>query len=83
MEKVAIIRCEKNENTCPMTGCLQSLREKREGFAGYEDPQLVGLKKGMLRDPSGNAPLSACIPASPIKQFLLDIGQGKLVRGGF
>jgi len=43
MEKVAIIRCEKNENTCPMTSCLQSLREKREGFAGYEDPQLVGL----------------------------------------
>jgi len=53
--------------------------------SGVYSPQgfLVGLKKGMLRDPSGNAPLSACIPGSRIKQFLMDMGQGKLVRAEF
>lgn len=36
MTKAAIIRCEKNEQRCPLTGCFNSLLDTKEGFAGYE-----------------------------------------------
>jgi predicted metal-binding protein len=42
MTNVAIIRCEKNLDRCPLTSCFQCLREKKEGFANYEDCKLVG-----------------------------------------
>jgi S1-C subfamily serine protease len=48
-----------------------------------EEGLLVGLKKGMLRDPSGSVPVSACIPATRISQFLVEIGQGRLVHMTF
>jgi predicted metal-binding protein len=43
MEKLAIIRCEKNLDRCPMTECLESVRRRMDGFAGYEDPRLLGI----------------------------------------
>ena len=43
MTNVAIIRCEKNLDRCPLTSCFQCLREKKEGFAHYDDCRLVGL----------------------------------------
>ena len=36
MTKVAIIRCEKNENRCPLTNCFKTMEETSQGFAGYE-----------------------------------------------
>ena len=43
MTKVAMIRCEKNLDRCPLTGCFTCLSAKKEGFAGYDDTMLAGL----------------------------------------
>lgn len=43
MTKIGLIRCEKNEAQCPLTGCLTSLRTATQGFAGVRDPKLVGV----------------------------------------
>lgn len=43
MTKVAIIRCEKNENTCPMTACFKSITENNEGFERYDECMLAGV----------------------------------------
>ena len=43
MTKVAIIRCEKNENRCPLTNCLKCLTETKEGFAGYDAAVPAGV----------------------------------------
>jgi len=43
MTSVAIIRCEKNMDRCPLTNCFRCLMEKKEGFAIYEDCILVGV----------------------------------------
>lgn len=43
MTKVAIIRCEKNENRCPLTNCFKCLSESKEGFAGYSSSIPVGV----------------------------------------
>lgn len=43
MTNVAIIRCEKNENRCPMTSCINALSETREGFSRYDDARLTGI----------------------------------------
>jgi len=43
MTQVGIIRCEKNMDRCPLTNCLRCLDERKEGFAGYEDCQLMGV----------------------------------------
>jgi predicted metal-binding protein len=40
---IGIIRCEKNEETCPLTGCFNCLRDTKEGFADYDTAQLVGM----------------------------------------
>ncbi len=37
MTKIAIIRCEKNENRCPLTNCFKCMIEKKEGFAKYSE----------------------------------------------
>ena len=34
---IGIIRCEKNEETCPLTGCLNCLQDTQEGFADYDE----------------------------------------------
>jgi len=36
MAKVAIIRCEKNMERCPMTNCFRCLTETKEGFSEYD-----------------------------------------------
>lgn len=43
MIKAAIIRCEKNEQRCPLTGCFNSLLEAKEGFAGYDACKPAGV----------------------------------------
>ena len=43
MTKIGIIRCEKNAEKCPLTNCLKTLRDTKEGFAGYEHAELVGI----------------------------------------
>jgi predicted metal-binding protein len=43
MTQVAIIRCEKNMERCPLTNCLRCLREGKEGFANYDESRLVGI----------------------------------------
>jgi len=43
MTKVGIIRCEKNEQSCPLTSCFQCMMETREGFQIYEAAMLAGV----------------------------------------
>jgi predicted metal-binding protein len=43
MTNIAIIRCEKNMEKCPLTSCFRCLNEKKEGFADYEDCTLTGV----------------------------------------
>ncbi|GAB6905057.1 conserved hypothetical protein [Desulfosarcina cetonica] len=43
MTKIGLIRCEKNENRCPLTGCLTSLKGCAQGFAGYDAAEIAGL----------------------------------------
>lgn len=44
MTAIGIIRCQKNESACPLTGCLKALNENAQGFAGYEGSlRLVGV----------------------------------------
>ena len=43
MTKIGIIRCEKNANKCPLTSCIRSLSGQKEGFAIYDDSELMGV----------------------------------------
>ncbi len=43
MTKVAIIRCEKNEDKCPLTNCFRSMANQKAGFFKYSDCQLAGV----------------------------------------
>lgn len=43
MTNAAIIRCEKNEERCPLTNCFKCLREGKEGFAGTDNYRLAGV----------------------------------------
>lgn len=43
MAKIGLIRCEKNETRCPLTGCLNSLKNGVEGFCGHDQTELVGV----------------------------------------
>jgi len=43
MAKIGLIRCERNVDRCPMTGCLTCLQETRQGFQAYDQAELVGL----------------------------------------
>ena len=43
MTRVGIIRCEKNQDRCPLTNCLRCLTESREGFAIYAAATPVGI----------------------------------------
>jgi len=43
MTKVAIIRCEKNAEKCPLTSCLTCLMAAKEGFSCYEACTPVGV----------------------------------------
>ncbi len=41
--KIGIIRCEKNEEQCPLTGCLKCLDNTEQAFTGYDVAKLVGV----------------------------------------
>lgn len=43
MANIGVIRCEKNEGHCPLTSCLKSLRNMKEGFSSYENAELIGV----------------------------------------
>ena len=43
MTKVAIIRCEKNEDRCPLTSCFKCLTTATEGFSGYQATVPAGV----------------------------------------
>ena len=43
MTKIGLIRCEKNETRCPLTGCLTSLKNRAQGFSCHADAELIGL----------------------------------------
>lgn len=60
MTKTAIIRCEKNENRCPLTGCFKCMMEQQQGFARYEEGCMPG---GVFtcRCPGDNVPALAKI----------------------
>ncbi len=40
---IGMIRCEKNEKKCPLTGCFRCLEETTQGFADYDTAKLVGV----------------------------------------
>jgi len=43
MTKIGIIRCEKNENKCPLTGCITCLSQQKQAFDTYEQTSLAGV----------------------------------------
>ena len=43
MPDIGIIRCEKNEDRCPLTGCIKSLYGTSEGFSQYNNANLIGI----------------------------------------
>ena len=43
MAKVGLIRCEKNENRCPLTGCFKSLETATQGFSVHQEAELIGV----------------------------------------
>lgn len=44
MARIGIIRCEKNETRCPLTGCFKSLERGDQGFAVGQGPhELAGV----------------------------------------
>ena len=53
MMNIGLIRCEKNEDRCPLTGCLKCLEGTNEGFAEYDTARLVGVFT--CRCPGNNA----------------------------
>ena len=42
MAKIGLIRCERNIDKCPMTGCLTCINKNKQGFDAYEQAELVG-----------------------------------------
>ena len=43
MTKVAILRCEKNEDRCPLTSCFKTLVNRTEGFSDYTETMPAGV----------------------------------------
>ena len=43
MTRIGLIRCEKNENRCPLTGCLTSLKNTAQGFTAYDAAEITGV----------------------------------------
>lgn len=68
MTPIAIIRCEKNENKCPLTGCFKALDKTKQGFDRYEDCTLAGVFT--CRCPGDNVPELAKILKSKGAQVI-------------
>jgi len=43
MANIGLIRCEKNETRCPLTGCLQCLKSTTQGFSTHTETELMGV----------------------------------------
>ena len=43
MTKIAIIRCEKNEEKCPLTNCFKTMMGKVQGFSAYDECVPAGV----------------------------------------
>ncbi len=43
MTKIGLIRCEKNEDRCPLTGCLTSLKNCAQAFTCYDEAEITGI----------------------------------------
>lgn len=43
MTEIALIRCEKNEERCPLTGCFKSMTGAKEGFAVHDECSPAGI----------------------------------------
>ncbi|MCP4748155.1 MAG: CGGC domain-containing protein [Desulfobacteraceae bacterium] len=43
MAKIAMMRCEKNENKCPLTDDFTCIDKKVQGFEKYDECELVGV----------------------------------------
>lgn len=43
MSEIAIIRCEKNLDKCPLKGCLRSLIDTKAAFSDYEKGSPAGV----------------------------------------
>ncbi|MDY6831898.1 MAG: CGGC domain-containing protein [Thermodesulfobacteriota bacterium] len=43
MTKIALIRCEKNMDRCPLTGCFTAMIETKEGFSMYDQARPAGV----------------------------------------
>lgn len=43
MKNIGLFRCRDNDQRCPLTSCLQSIKAGRQGFAAYDQARLVGV----------------------------------------
>ncbi len=43
MTRIGIVRCERNEQRCPLTGCITCLEQRAQAFGGYDATSLVGV----------------------------------------
>ncbi len=43
MTKIGIIRCEKNEDRCPLTNCFKTMMGTDQGFSAYEGCTPAGV----------------------------------------
>jgi len=53
MANIGIIRCEKNEDRCPLTNCLKSLRNTQEGFINYDSGELIDFAGAKITSDAG------------------------------
>ena len=87
MANIGIIRCEKNEGHCPLTGCLRSLTNTKEGFLSYKNAEIMGVftcrcpgddigKMGKILEKKGAEAIHFCTCTFAHKE------DGKWVEGG-
>ncbi len=43
VKKVAIVRCDRTQESCPGTSCITSFSERKHTFENYENAKLVGF----------------------------------------
>jgi predicted metal-binding protein len=43
MAKIGLIRCEKNEDRCPLTGCFRCLETATQGFSVHGEAEIAGV----------------------------------------
>lgn len=43
MTAIGIIRCDRNADKCPLTGCLKSATHTAEAFSSYNSAEVIGV----------------------------------------